>query len=70
MEAKYVNGLVQKGYWSYDLVILDNNEIVFRVNTMFNTRPTSQDFIDRVNLYLLNYELNYTIDNIEEPWHY
>ncbi len=70
MEAKYVNGLVQKGYWNYDLVILDNNEIVFRVNTMFNTRPTSQDFIDRVNLYLLNYELNYTIDNIEEPWHY
>lgn len=66
MKAKYINPLIQFNYWAYDLIFVDeNDEICFRVNTIFNSEPTESDYINRVNLCNNNYELNYTIISIE-----
>jgi hypothetical protein len=66
MKAKYINPLIQFNYWSYDLIFVDeNDEICFRINTIFNSEPTESDYINRVNLCNNNYELNYTIISIE-----
>lgn len=66
MIAKYINQLIQFGYWNYDIIFIDeNNEIVNRNNTFFYSQPSEQDFIDRVNQ--INNEYNYDIINIETP---
>lgn len=67
MIAKYVNALVQYGSWTYDIIFIEGDDIIFRVNTTFEQHPTSQDYTDRVNMYLTQIDSNYTLDTIEEP---
>jgi hypothetical protein len=66
MIAKYINQLIQFGYWNYDIIFInENNEVVNRNNTFFYSEPTNQMFIDRV--HELNNEYNYNITIIQLP---
>jgi hypothetical protein len=66
MTAKYINQLIQYGYWNYDIIFIDeNNDIVNRNNTFFYSEPNNQMFIDRVDE--LNKEYNYNITIIILP---
>lgn len=68
MIARYINQLIQFGYWNYDIIFVDeNNDIVNRNNTFFYTQPSEQDLIDRVNEINTTMEYNYNIITIETP---
>lgn len=68
MIAKYINPLIQFGYWSYDIIFIDSdNNIINRFSTMFYSQPTTEDFEKRVNEYNNVMELNYNITEIQLP---
>ena len=67
MIVKFINPLIQSGLYQYDLLFIDGDsgDIINRVTTVFDNEPVEQDLSDRVNFYLTNWELDYTIESIE-----
>ena len=66
MIAEFINPLIQIGSWQYDLIFVDENEVIqTRITTQFNSEPVQSDLEERVYWYNDNWQLGYTIDSIQ-----
>jgi hypothetical protein len=67
MIAKFINQLVQNDSYQYDIIFVDESDetyIINRITTIFNSYPINNDLEDRINMYLINWELDYQINSI------